>query len=272
MRVLPNRRVRARDAWRAVLNTRAESRHAACCRCRECGFVAFRALEHCPVCGQWNWPFESIGHTPADARAAHAPRSFHTWSSRVARALRNAAFQRPRASSAPILSILTLVLLVGGYVMVDQTCKADPVCRGSGVPGAVATGAVLQASNEPLIPVVPAPVYPFHSTDETAVAARPPLANPPQDAPLAGKPARRMAVAQAAPSLRARLTGRAPARSASPTGKTTATPPIARVRSAASACTPGGHVAPRPATPNSRSSIAATERAIRARVPVDSIF
>ncbi|WP_321903495.1 hypothetical protein [Burkholderia cenocepacia] len=203
MRVLPNRRVRARDAWRAVLNTRAESRHAACCRCRECGFVAFRALEHCPVCGQWNWPFESIGHTPADARAAHAPRSFHTWSSRVARALRNAAFQRPRASSAPILSILTLVLLVGGYVMVDQTCKADPVCRGSGVPGAVATGAVLQASYEPLIPVVPAPVYPFHSTDETAVAARPPLANPPQDAPLAGKPARRMAVAQAAPSLRA---------------------------------------------------------------------
>ncbi|KVT18565.1 hypothetical protein WT24_30550 [Burkholderia sp. MSMB1078WGS] len=203
MRVLPNRSVRARDAWRAVLNARAESRHATCCRCRECGFVAFRALEHCPVCGQWNWPFEPIRRTPADARAAHAPRSFHTWSSRVARALRNAASQRPRASSAPILSILTLVLLVGGYVTVDQTCKADPACRGSAAPAAVATEAVLQASNEPLIPVVPAPVYPFHSTDETRVAVDPPQANPQPAAPLASKPARRMAVAQAAPSLRA---------------------------------------------------------------------
>ncbi|WP_175822062.1 hypothetical protein [Burkholderia sp. BCC0419] len=198
MRVLPNRSVRARDAWRAVLNARAESRHATCCRCRECGFVAFRALEHCPVCGQWNWPFEPIDHRPADAHAAHAPRSFHTWSSRVARVLRNAAFQRPRASSAPILSILTLVLMVGGYVTVDQTCKADPVCRGSGAPAAVATETGLPASNDPLLPVVPAPIYPFHSPDETQVAA-----NPPQSAPLAVKPARRMAVAQAAPSLRA---------------------------------------------------------------------
>lgn len=197
MRVLPNRSVRARDAWRAVLNARAESRHATCCRCRECGFVAFRALEHCPVCGRWNWPFEPIRHTPADARAVHAPRSFHTWSSRVARALRNAAFQRPRASSAPLLSILTLVLLVGGYVMVDQTCKADPVCRGSAAPAAVATETMLQASNDPLLPVVPAPVYPFHSPDQTQVAA-----NPQQSAPLAGKPARPIAVAQAAPSLR----------------------------------------------------------------------
>ncbi|MDS0845723.1 hypothetical protein [Burkholderia cenocepacia] len=197
MRVLPNRSVRARDAWRAVLNARAESRHATCCRCRECGFVAFRALEHCPVCGRWNWPFEPIRHTPADARAVHAPRSFHTWSSRVARALRNAAFQRPRASSAPLLSILTLVLLVGGYVMVDQTCKADPVCRGSAAPAAVATETMLQASNDPLLPVVPAPVYPFHSPDQTRVAA-----NPPPSAPLAGKPTRPIAVAQAAPSLR----------------------------------------------------------------------
>ncbi|RQU14095.1 hypothetical protein DF153_22825 [Burkholderia cenocepacia] len=198
MRVLPSRSVRPRDVWRAVLNARAESRHATCCRCRECGFVAFRALEHCPVCGRWNWPFEPIRHTPADAHASHAPRSFHTWSSRIARAWRNAAFQRPRASSAPILSILTLVLLVGGYVMVDQTCKADPVCRGSGAPAAVATEAMLPASNDPLLPVVPAPVYPFHSPDETQVAA-----SPPQGAPLAGKPARKVAVAQAAPSLRA---------------------------------------------------------------------
>ncbi len=199
MRVLPNRSVRARDAWRAVLNARAESRHATCCRCRECGFVAFRALEHCPVCGRWNWPFEPIGRTPADARAAQAPRSFHTWSSRVARALRNAALQRPRASSAPILSILTLVLLVGGYVTVDQTCKADPVCRGPAAPpAAIATEAVLQASNEPLIPVVPAPVYPFRSSDGTQAAAHAPSA-----APLAAQPARRMAVARAAPSLRA---------------------------------------------------------------------
>ncbi|WP_027781328.1 MULTISPECIES: hypothetical protein [Burkholderia] len=198
MRVLPNRSVRARDAWRAVLNARAESRHATCCRCRECGFVAFRALEHCPVCGQWNWPFEPISHTPADAHAPRAPRSFHTWSSRVARALRNAAFQRPRASSAPILSILTLVLLVGGYVTVDQTCKADPVCRGSGAPAAVATEAALPASNDPFLPVVPTPLYPFHSPDETQVAA-----NPQQDTPVAAKPARRMVVAQAAPSVRA---------------------------------------------------------------------
>ncbi|MET1531684.1 hypothetical protein [Burkholderia sola] len=197
MRVLPSRSVRARDAWRAVLNARAESRHATCCRCRECGFVAFRALEHCPVCGQWNGPFEPIRHTSADAHAAHAPRSFHTWSSRIARSMRNAAFQRPRASSAPILSILTLVLLVGGYVAVDQTCKADPVCRGSGAPAAVATETMLPASNDPLLPVVPAPVYPFHSPDETQVAA-----SLPSGAPLAAQPARKMAIAQAAPSLR----------------------------------------------------------------------
>ncbi|WJN75018.1 hypothetical protein OH687_32395 [Burkholderia anthina] len=197
MRVLPNRSVRARDAWRAVLNARAESRHATCCRCRECGFVAFRALEHCPVCGQWNGPFEPIDRRPADAHAAYAPRSFHTWSSRVARALRNAAFQRPRASSAPILSILTLVLLVGGYVTVDQTCKADPVCRGSGAPAAVATETGLPASSDPFLPVLPAPVYPFHSPDATQVAA-----DPQQGAPVAVKPTRPMAVAQAAPSLR----------------------------------------------------------------------
>ncbi|WP_338640412.1 hypothetical protein [Burkholderia pyrrocinia] len=197
MRVLPNRNVRSHDAWRAVLNTRADSRHAACCRCRECGFVAFRALEHCPVCGQWNWPFDPIRRASDDAHATHAPQSFHTWSSRVARTLRNAAFRQPRASSAPILSILTLVLLVGGYVMVDRTCKADPVCRGSGTPAASATESGLHASTDPAPPVVPVPVYPFHSTDGTQLAA-----NPQHGGPSAGEPANRMPVAQAAPSIR----------------------------------------------------------------------
>ncbi|WP_423762340.1 hypothetical protein [Burkholderia sp. NLJ2] len=197
MRVLPNRNVRAHDAWRAVLITRAESRHAACCRCRECGFVAFRALEHCPVCGQWNWPFDPIRRASDDALATHVPQSFHTWSSRVARTLRNAAFRQPRASSAPVLSILTLVLLVGGYVMVDRTCKADPVCRDSGTPAASATEPALHASTDPVLPVLPVPVYPFHSTDGTQLAA-----DPQHGAPSAGEPANRMPVAQAAPSIR----------------------------------------------------------------------
>ncbi|QVN20926.1 hypothetical protein [Burkholderia pyrrocinia] len=198
MRVLPNRNVRARDAWRTVLNTRADSRHAACWRCRECGFVAFRAFEHCPVCGQWNWPFDPIRRASDDAHATHAPPSFHTWSSRVARTLRNAAFRRPRASSAPILSILTLVLLVGGYVMVDRTCKADPVCRGSGTPAASATGAGLLASNDSVPPVLPAPVYPFHSTDGTQVAG----AGKTGSVPDASEPVGGISVAQAAPSAR----------------------------------------------------------------------
>ncbi|POM17480.1 hypothetical protein CSX04_05778 [Burkholderia cepacia] len=136
MRVLPNRTFRARDDWRAILNARADARRTARCRCRECGFVAFRALEHCPVCGQWDWPFDPVHRTPDDARTPHAVQRFDSWSSRVTRTLRNAAFRRPRASSAPILSILTLVLLVGGYVMVDRTCNADPVCRGSRISGA----------------------------------------------------------------------------------------------------------------------------------------
>lgn len=197
MRVLPNRTSRARDDWRAILNARAEARRTASFRCRECGFVAFRALEHCPVCGRWNWPFDPIG---LESNDTHAPHSFHTWSSRIARALRNAAFRRPRASSAPILSILTLVLLVGGYVVVDRTCKADPVCRGANGSydsGVTASHAALYASNDPVLPVLPAPVYPFHSTDGSQVAtAR-------YSSPDAGESAGRTAVAQAAPAMRA---------------------------------------------------------------------
>ncbi len=75
MRVLPNRTIHARDDWRAILNARAEARRTAGFRCRECGFVAFRALEHCPVCGRWNWPFDSIRVASNGAHAAH---SFHT--------------------------------------------------------------------------------------------------------------------------------------------------------------------------------------------------
>ncbi|MCA8272747.1 hypothetical protein LGN17_09495 [Burkholderia sp. AU30280] len=194
MRVLPNRTIRARDGWRAILNARAEARHTAGFRCRECGFVAFRALEHCPVCGRWNWPFDSIRVASNGTRAAH---SFHTWSSRIARALRNAAFRRPRASSAPILSLLTLVLLVGGYVTVDRTCKADPVCRGSNEYGARASHAGPYASNDPVLPILPAPVYPFHSTDGTQA---PTTRQGSLDVSQAGE---RTTVAQAAPAMRA---------------------------------------------------------------------
>lgn len=198
MRVLPNRNVRTRDAWRAVLNSRAESRHAASCRCRECGFVTLRALERCPVCGQWDWPFDPIRHTPDPAHAAQAPHAVRSWSSRVAHALRDAAFRRPSASSAPILSILTLVLLVGGYVVVDRTCKADPVCRGSGTPAAAATESGLHTVNEPVLPVLPTPVFPFHAPDGTPQ----PAAIPPHDDANASPPAGKMQVAQAATSMR----------------------------------------------------------------------
>ncbi|NIE55675.1 MULTISPECIES: hypothetical protein [Burkholderia] len=200
MRVLLNRTTRARDDWRAILNARAEARRTASFRCRECGFVAFRALEHCPVCGRRNWPFDSIHHASDDAHATHAPHAFHTWSSRIARALRNAAFQQPRASTAPILSILTLVLLVGGYVVVDRTCKADPVCRGSNGSRAMASDAPRYASNDPVLPVLPAPVYPFHSTDGTQVAAARPGSPSPDTTRASAGPT---AVARAAPAMRA---------------------------------------------------------------------
>ncbi|VWC68136.1 hypothetical protein [Burkholderia lata] len=200
MRVLPNRARRARDGWRAILNARAEARRTASFRCKECGFVAFRALEHCPVCGRWNWPFDPVRVASSDTHATHAAHSFHTWSSRIARALRNAAFRRPRASSAPILSILTLVLLVGGYVMVDRTCKADPVCRGSNGSsgsGVTATNAAPYASNDPVLPVLPAPVYPFHTTDRTQEVATQ------RGSPDIGASAGQTTVARATPAMRA---------------------------------------------------------------------
>lgn len=197
MRVLPNRTLRARDDWRAILNARAEARRTASFQCKECGFVAFRALEHCPVCGRWNWPFDPLRVASNGTHATHAAHSFHTWSSRIARALRNAAFRRPRASSAPILSILTLVLLVGGYVTVDRTCKADPVCRGSNGSSARASNAGPYASNDPVLPVLPAPVYPFYSIDATQAAATR------QGSPDVGESAGKTTVAQATPAMRA---------------------------------------------------------------------
>ncbi|WP_322084217.1 hypothetical protein [Burkholderia sp. BCC1972] len=199
MRVLPNRNIRTRDAWRAVLNARAESRHPTRCRCRECGFVAPRALERCPACGQWDWPFDPIRHTRAPAHAAYAPRAGRSRSSRVAHSLRDAAFRRPSASSAPILSLLTLVLMVGGYVLVDRTCRADPACRGAGTPAAAATESGPPAANEPVLPVLPTPVFPFHSPDGTPQLA----AIPPHGDANASPPAGKTQVAQAAPSMRA---------------------------------------------------------------------
>ncbi|MGC3023659.1 helicase [Burkholderia sp. DN3021] len=89
------------------------------------------------------------------------------------------------------------MLLVGGYVTADRTCKADPVCRGSDTPAASAAESGLHASPDPVLPVLPVPVYPFHSTDGTQLAA-----NPQRDGPSAGEPANRMPVAQAAPSIR----------------------------------------------------------------------
>lgn len=116
----------------------------------------------------------AVRFDPRAPDATPAPHAAHTWSSRITRALRNAALQQPRASTAPILSILTLVLLVGGYVVVDRTCKADPACRGSNDSRAMASDAAPYASNDPVLPVLPAPVYPFHSTDGTqAAVARP---------------------------------------------------------------------------------------------------
>ncbi|MBN3833139.1 helicase [Burkholderia sp. Ac-20344] len=93
--------------------------------------------------------------------------------------------------------MLTLVLLVGGYVTVDRTCKVDPVCRGSTDSVATAPNAGPYASNDPVLPVLPAPVYPFHSTDGTRVTpARP-------SNPDAGESAGRTVIAQAAPPIRA---------------------------------------------------------------------
>ncbi|WP_269503016.1 ATP-dependent serine protease [Burkholderia sp. IMCC1007] len=179
MQVLPNRKVRARDTVRGALNLRAEPRDAVSQRCRHCGFMAFRARERCPVCGESGWPFDPLRERTDDAHAAHAGRPVPTWSSRVAAAVRSAAFKRPRASSAPLLSILTVVLMVGGYVTFDQMCKADPVCRGPAAPVPTTVDASVQAPDVPTLPVVAAPVSPVspvyaaHPDDDAQVAATP---------------------------------------------------------------------------------------------------
>ncbi|RAD87822.1 hypothetical protein DN553_31035, partial [Burkholderia multivorans] len=106
----------------AFAPARAAGRRNVVCRCRQCGFVAFHPLQRCPACGRESWPFEPlharVGRTAGRIGLAH-PVGQHV----------AAAFRRPRASTAPLLSILTLVLLVGGYVLSDRMCKADPACR-----------------------------------------------------------------------------------------------------------------------------------------------
>ncbi|AOJ89968.1 ATP-dependent serine protease [Burkholderia sp. MSMB0856] len=181
MQVLPNRKVRTRDTLRGALNLRAEPRAAVSQRCRQCGFMAFRASEQCPVCGLGDWPFAPLHQSSDDAPAAqatppHEVQPVPTWSSRVAAAVRGAAVQRPSASSAPLLSILTLVMLVGGYVTYDRTCRADPACRGPGASRPVTTAyANLHAADAPTSPVGPAPapaaapVQAFHPAERAAV-------------------------------------------------------------------------------------------------------
>ncbi|RQS55610.1 ATP-dependent serine protease [Burkholderia sp. Bp8986] len=180
MQVLPIRKVRTRDTLRGALNLRAEPRDAVSQRCRQCGFMAFRATEQCPVCGLGDWPFAPLRESSessdqsnrsdeAQAAPPHDAPPVPTWSSRIGAAVRSAAIRRPSASSAPLLSILTLVLLVGGYVTFDRTCKADPVCRGQGAPAPAANDASLHAADAQTLPVVPAPVYAFHPADHPAL-------------------------------------------------------------------------------------------------------
>ncbi|HDR8856310.1 TPA: ATP-dependent serine protease [Burkholderia territorii] len=176
MQVLPNRKIRPRDTLRGALNLRAEPRDTVSQRCRQCGFMAFRASEQCPVCGLGGWPFAPLRQARDEAPATqaappHDAQPVPTWSSRVAAAVRSAAVQRPRASSAPLLSILTLVMLVGGYVTYDRTCRADPACRGPGAPRTV-TAEASPPSAAPLtttLPVGPAPVQAFHPAERAAV-------------------------------------------------------------------------------------------------------
>ncbi|EDT37318.1 conserved hypothetical protein [Burkholderia ambifaria MEX-5] len=69
------------------------------------------------------------------------------------------------------MSILTVVLMVGGYVTFDRTCRADPVCRGPAAPGAATIDAGVHGADAPTLPVVPVPVYAFHRADDKPVAA-----------------------------------------------------------------------------------------------------
>ncbi|KWE82885.1 hypothetical protein [Burkholderia ubonensis] len=175
MQVLLSRKVIARDTLKGALNAHARSRQAAGYRCSQCGFVAFRALEHCPVCGKWNWPF--------DARAGGPARpSFDSWPARIARFLHHAAIHQPRASSAPMLSLATLVLVFGGYVALDRMCQADPACRAPNLPSASAiigdlrtpadlASPLVSLPGDPALLPLPLSAYPFHALDEEQLAA-----------------------------------------------------------------------------------------------------
>ncbi|MBR8059045.1 hypothetical protein [Burkholderia dolosa] len=203
MRILLNRKARMRDTLRGVLALRADARRAAGTHCPQCGFTAFHALERCPACGLRNRRFEPPRMQPDDAYDVPPVHPLDAWSSRIARAVRDAALRRPRASSAPLLSILTLVLLVGGYVTADRVCKADPVCRGPDAPDAAATGRELHAADGPTLPVVPVPVYPFRAVD-TKQAAAERNGGPDANARTADRNARAEAVsARNAPTARA---------------------------------------------------------------------
>ncbi|MDN8002236.1 hypothetical protein QZM96_03970 [Burkholderia multivorans] len=215
MRILPNRTLHARDTLRGVTQARAAGRRNVVCRCRQCGFVAFHPLQRCPACGRQSWPFEPL-HARAGANAYQAVDAapscrIERWAARIAAALRAAAFRRPRASTAPLLSILTLVLLVGGYVLSDRMCKADPACR---APDARDTGAraahlLAQASDdtaaaaEPALPVLPVPVYPFHTGDATQLASDPRRAARSVDAGVQSSPPAAAQVAQSVAPNRA---------------------------------------------------------------------
>ncbi|KVX81352.1 hypothetical protein [Burkholderia ubonensis] len=175
MQVLLSRKVIARDTLKGALNAHARSRQATGYRCSQCGFVAFRALEHCPVCGKWNWPF--------DARAGGPARpSFDSWPARIARFLHHAAIHQPRASSAPMLSLATLVLVFGGYVALDRMCQADPACRAPNLPSASAiigdlhtpadlASPLVSLPGDPALLPLPLSAYPFHALDEEQLAA-----------------------------------------------------------------------------------------------------
>ncbi|MXN77094.1 hypothetical protein GR157_20425 [Burkholderia sp. 4701] len=176
MHVLSNRKIAARDTLSGVLSAHARSRHAVCCRCTQCGFIAFRALEHCPACGRWNWPFEPLAEQPRRARAGHLARPVDAWDARIARFFRHVAVDQPRASTAPMLSLVTLFLLFGGYVGLDRMCRNDPVCQVQSVSEAPAIAGDLRAQAELAtqsadLPVLPPPLYPFRATDQARAAA-----------------------------------------------------------------------------------------------------
>ncbi|WP_198390397.1 hypothetical protein [Burkholderia ubonensis] len=103
---------------------------------------------------------------------------------RIARFLHHVAIHQPRASSAPMLSLATLVLVFGGYVALDRMCQADPACRAPNVPSASAIIGDLRTPadlalplvslpGDPALPLLPLelPAYPFHALDEEQLAA-----------------------------------------------------------------------------------------------------